>query len=114
MIFLEIEWYFERAFRRHLTRPIPTPYVTRMFFFAKRSEITFTVISELVAGRGHVIQKHSTGRAGGQLKLARAKGLSPANLQQGSGRGPSPGLPPPADLGDEVPGWDTGGALGWA
>jgi hypothetical protein len=49
-IFFETEWYFTRAFRRHLTRPIPTPYVAVVNFLVKCSEIAFTVISELAAG----------------------------------------------------------------
>jgi hypothetical protein len=48
--FFEIEWYFTRAFRRHLTRPIPIPYVAVVNFLVKRSEIAFAVISELGAG----------------------------------------------------------------
>jgi hypothetical protein len=37
-------------------------------FFAKCSEITFTVISQLATGRGHVIQKNSMGKEAGSLK----------------------------------------------
>jgi hypothetical protein len=48
--FFETEWYFTRAFHRHLTRPIPIPYVAVVNFLVKRSEIAFIVISELTAG----------------------------------------------------------------
>jgi hypothetical protein len=46
----ETEWYFTRAFRRHLTRPILIPYVAVVNFLEKCSEIAFIVISKLAAG----------------------------------------------------------------
>jgi hypothetical protein len=50
IFFNETEWYFTRAFCRHLTRPILIPYVAVVIFLVKRNEIAFIVISELATG----------------------------------------------------------------
>jgi hypothetical protein len=50
LLFLETKWHFTRAFHRHLTHPIPIPYVDVVNFLVKCGEIALTMNFELAAG----------------------------------------------------------------